>query len=522
MSQSQKNTLFEKFEIIDCLKKDANTSVYLALHIFLGKNILLKTLNRENIKDASLMLRFQREAKTLAKLEHHNIIKVLDFGTFQQFFYISFEYFKSQNLRTVLQRTRLSVENKKDIFIQMTRGLAYAHHCGVIHRDIKPENILVNEDNIVKMADFGLALVKEEESLTQQSSIVGTPSYMSPEQIRGEELTATSDLFSLAIIGYELFAGVNPFLGKDVGATLNNILSVHLDSKDFINIPEPESTVIQQLLQKKKNNRIQSAREVMEKLDKGQKDNNEQLNNRFPPKTKYRKFFKYVLISAVVMVSAILVTLQQLNKKESIIDFPQNAEMEKNLPERQFEEIMNRDDHSLTTSEFPAAIQDSPIEKEDKSDTQLNQNSPGRLFVQCSPWAHVFIDSQKFDTTPLHEPLFLYPGNHELKLEHPDFLTYVKNIRIEANQDIRIDVDLDTMFSYLTCNIYPWAFVYLDGDSLGLTPFSAAKMINPGEHVLTLKNQEFGGIDKAFYVERGDTFRYNLNFERLVQTSKMD
>jgi serine/threonine-protein kinase len=101
MGGDKDNILFAKFEILECLKKDAGASVYMANHIYLGKKILLKTLDRNNVPDPAMLSRFQREARTLARLDHPNIIKVLDFGTFEHFFYISFEYFKSRNLRAV-------------------------------------------------------------------------------------------------------------------------------------------------------------------------------------------------------------------------------------------------------------------------------------------------------------------------------------------------------------------------------------------------------------------------------------
>ena len=243
--------LFDKFEILECLKKDIGVAVYIANHIFLGKRILLKTLDRDHIPDPAMLSRFQREAKTLAQLDFPNIIKVLDFGTQDQFFYISFEYFKSRTLRQVIQSNDLDDVEKEQVLIQLLQGLNCAHTRHIIHRDIKPENILLDENNHLKIADFGLAHVRGEESLTQQSSIVGTPSYMSPEQIRGEELSIQSDLFSAGVVAHELFSGINPFLGADVGVTLNNILAKKIAAEENIQSVRIRA-VINQLLQKKK------------------------------------------------------------------------------------------------------------------------------------------------------------------------------------------------------------------------------------------------------------------------------
>ena len=152
------NILFEKFDILECLKKETGLAVYSANHIYLGKRILLKTLDRETIADPAMLDRFQREAKTLARLDHPNIIKVLDFGTYESFFYISFEYFDSQNLREVFKSNRLSENQKLAVCTQLFRGLEYAHKYKIIHRDIKPENILIGDDLIPKISDFGMTL----------------------------------------------------------------------------------------------------------------------------------------------------------------------------------------------------------------------------------------------------------------------------------------------------------------------------------------------------------------------------
>ena len=265
MPNNKSDILFDKFEIIDTLKKDQHTSVYLANHIYLGKKIILKTLSTKELPDQTFLERFRREAKILAQLDHHNLIKVLDFGTAGDNFYISFEYFEGKNLRKVINEDNLSDKQKIHISIQLLEALNAAHKNGVVHRDIKPENILVNAELELKIADFGLALARDDLFLTHKSTIVGTPGYMSPEQIRGEELTPQTDLFSSGIVIYELFTGQNPFIGNDINDTINNVLNYNIekDVKQISSLPPEVRDLLSNLLKKNPNKRTKNALEAL-------------------------------------------------------------------------------------------------------------------------------------------------------------------------------------------------------------------------------------------------------------------
>ena len=136
--ENRNDLLFEKYKIIECLKKDEYSCVYIADHTYLGKKILLKTLNTDRIENTLWLDRFKREAKILAQLDHVNIIKVLDFGKHKNIFYLSFEYFDSRNLREILKENDLIFDQKSQILIQLAQGLSVAHQAGIVHRDIKP------------------------------------------------------------------------------------------------------------------------------------------------------------------------------------------------------------------------------------------------------------------------------------------------------------------------------------------------------------------------------------------------
>ena len=268
MPDKGQRILFEKFEIIDCLKKDDHAAVYLANHVYLSKKIILKVLNTQNLSDNSPLERFKREAKILAQVEHRHIIRVLDFGMYEHFFYISFEYFISHNLRYYINENSFSDEQKICLAIQLFKGLDYAHKNNIIHRDIKPENIFVSESLELKIGDFGLALGVNENFVTSQYSALGTPCYMSPEQALGDKLTYKSDLFSAGIVLYELFTGTNIFLGKDVNETINRIISFD-ETKGFeipVSVPDNIKLIIESLLRKDESKRLKNSEEVLKLL----------------------------------------------------------------------------------------------------------------------------------------------------------------------------------------------------------------------------------------------------------------
>ena len=322
MSALSTEILFEKFQIIEVLKKDEHAAVFLANHIYLNKKIILKVLNTQKIHDPSLVERFKREAKILAKLDHPNIIKVLDFGLSKEFFYISFEYIEGESLRNVFKTKTLTQEQKEHLMIQLLKGLDYAHANQIIHRDIKPENIFIDKKLNVKLGDFGLALSAEDNFVTNPYSIVGTPSYMSPEQVRGAKLTAQSDLFSLGVVLTELFTGQNPFLKENVSLTLNEINSYDENSLEgkLLGVPENIKEILLVLLKKNINQRHESAGEILEELNVQVDQPTIMVNNIDTEGRKSKLAWIFLAVIALVIIGIVIlpiITEQKQNFTQS-------------------------------------------------------------------------------------------------------------------------------------------------------------------------------------------------------------
>ena len=209
--------------------------------------------------------RFQREARAARSLDHPNICQVLDIGADQDTFFIVMEFLDGQSLRQQIDATRaIEMPRTVEIMNQICEALAYAHDQGIVHRDIKPDNIMILQSGAVKLMDFGLASIVHESGVTQTGTTMGTFSYMSPEQARGEKLDLRSDIFSLGITFYEMLTGRQPFQGEAPGAVLNLILNK--EPAPVASLPIHVSRTLGKCLRKQPTYRFQSAREIINSL----------------------------------------------------------------------------------------------------------------------------------------------------------------------------------------------------------------------------------------------------------------
>jgi serine/threonine-protein kinase len=201
--------------------------VYLVRDTVINRQAALKTIRPDTDLDPKQIIemrqRFYREAQTAGKLNHPHIVTVYDVGEDLGMSYIVMEFVEGQTLTQWMKKQRLSVPQIKHVVYHAGLGLAYAHEQGVFHRDVKPDNIMLSTTGGVKVMDFGIARVVES-SLTKTGSVMGTPAYMSPEQVHGEKVDGRSDIFSLGVIVYELLTGRKPFKGDTMPALMFAIM----------------------------------------------------------------------------------------------------------------------------------------------------------------------------------------------------------------------------------------------------------------------------------------------------------
>ena len=225
------------YQIIDLLGKGGMGEVYLAEDIRLGRKVALKLLPPELTSDEPRVLRFQQEARTASALNHPNILTIFDIGEVESTHFIATEFVKGETLRESMSAARMNIQKVLNIITQVASALGAAHEVGVVHRDIKPENIMVRPDGLVKVLDFGIAKLtqriatggRSEMGLlplvnTEPGMMIGTPKYMSPEQVRGLDVDERTDIFSLGVVLYEMLTGTAPFERATIGDTIAAIL----------------------------------------------------------------------------------------------------------------------------------------------------------------------------------------------------------------------------------------------------------------------------------------------------------
>jgi eukaryotic-like serine/threonine-protein kinase len=263
------------YKIVGPLGAGGMGEVYRAQDDRLGRDVALKVLPEQFAGDPDRVVRFEREARAVASLSHPNILCLHDFGTEHGLAFAVTELLEGQTLRKRLANGGLPWRKAVELAIAIADGVAFAHSKGVVHRDLKPENVFVTADERIKILDFGLAKILNEElptetaetqasNLTKTGTILGTAPYMSPEQLRGEEVDSRSDIFSFGCILYEMLAGKRPFTGRTYADMAGAIL--HSDPPDLaeagVKAPRSLELLIRRCLEKNPEARFQSARDL--------------------------------------------------------------------------------------------------------------------------------------------------------------------------------------------------------------------------------------------------------------------
>lgn len=259
----------DRYQIIKAIGEGGMANVYLAYDTILDRDVAVKVLRGDLANDEKFVRRFQREALSASSLTHPNIVEVYDVGEDHGMYYIVMEYVEGRHLKDLIKkRGKLTTSEVIDIMLQITDGMSVAHDSYIIHRDIKPQNIMILENGLVKIMDFGIAMALNSTQLTQTNSVMGSVHYLPPEQASGKGATLQSDIYSMGIVMYELLTGKLPYKGDNaVEIALKQLKEPLPDIREELpNIPQSIENIIIKATAKNPKNRYADAREMHEDL----------------------------------------------------------------------------------------------------------------------------------------------------------------------------------------------------------------------------------------------------------------
>ena len=303
----------ERYEIIQLLGEGGMSYVYKANDKQLKRTVAIKTLKPNYVQQEKFVERFKREAQTAANLNHPNIVQIFDWGIGDEPFFVM-EYIEGNTLTSIIAKRRtISLNDVLFIGAQVSNGLQAAHSKGLVHRDIKPGNIMITPEGKVKVTDFGIVSLQNEESdITKTGSILGTASYISPEQAQGKPVSKESDLYSLGTVLYELITGRAPFEGDTPIATATKHITDKPEKLSVFrpDIPKGIENAVLKLLHKYPKDRFKNAEDLravllQQKTQLQAMQTQENLVDLTSPKIKYRFTLPALIISLTIVIGTV-------------------------------------------------------------------------------------------------------------------------------------------------------------------------------------------------------------------------
>jgi serine/threonine-protein kinase len=560
-----------RYKIIGEVGKGAMGVVYKATDPTIGRTVALKTMRVDvhGIESEEMLQRFRNEAKAAGVMNHGNIVTIYDAGEQDGLFYIAMECIEGVTLHRQLADQRvIPVEGVVEYSRQVCAGLDYAHSHGVVHRDVKPANIMIEANGTVKIMDFGIAK-SGGAGMTTAGQVLGTPNYMSPEQVKGRPLDGRSDLFSFGVILYEMVTGERPFTGQNVTTIVYKIVHENpIPPRDLdVTIHPGLSWVITKALAKSPEERYQTGAELVEALKNyktcgpsgepttgvttrstASADTSQAaaLPPDKPPAekaTKKKASSGWGLFAGAAVVALVLVlgglayirhridALAQPTAQQQTTAAPQTSPPPASEPQPSQTagaQPASGETGSLTSGATTAAVPASkppegkPVSAP-KGNSQPNRvtsaaMTPGRKVAPGSAemrltsnpsGAQVQIDGWTEPTwiTPFNNPS-MSAGKHTVVFSKTGYITQTQAVQVAAGRSLTVHAQLPVSVSTLSVSSSPaGAAILVDGRETGkLTP--AQLSVEKGEHKIVLRKQGFADSSVTTNIAEGETFTF--------------
>ncbi len=539
-----------KYRLFTELQHGPVTRVYKAIQPELQRVVLVKQLNPVLVTDDELVERFKQEGLILAKINSSHVITIFDFGFEDGIPFLVTEFVEGNTLAKLIQQNVLFPwDISLHILQQLTQGLIAIHNRNIIHQDIKPENIFISNEGEVKLGDLGFSSPLEKVDL----QIQGTPAYLPPEVVLGSPIDFRSDLYSLGLVGYEMLTGENPFAAKEMPMVLNRIvnlkpITVHVVRPE---VPVQFSGIITKLMMQAPDERYQSAKDVYQELDhfknlNGIKVDTSSLVNFLQEPEKYKitrikveekiaqpiqkpkKKRKAVLTFGLIIFSILIVLMVKfLGNVFSFLSG--NADTTRSTIEQNFNQHENQNNKPLITTNSeknikpeitkPASSSENLIDEGVPKDTLkipiVTETKKDSVIISSDPRAVIFQYGDSLGITPF--TLILQSKKEPLQIEFrsPGFPVIKKTITFFEPTVQKFHIDLWKEVGYLDISIIPWGEIWIDGDSIDVSPMNRLIILAPGNHKLAVRHPLLKNVmEHFFFVVVGETLKKEIHLQR--------
>ena len=412
--------------------------VYKAVQEPLGRIVALKCLKPSIAVDSQFAKRFEREAHFMASLQHENILHVYDFVNDGKTMYIVMEYVQGIDLYDLLERTaHLPVEVATIIALQVARALDYAHFRGIIHRDIKPANIMLSRQGEVKLMDFGIARDDMLSDLTETGTGLGTPSYMSPEQILGDKLDFRSDLFSLGIVLYQMVTGRKPFVEDDARTVMQKIRLDRYTPARRLNpeVPRTLERILARCMEKMPANRYPTTQALIDDMVEFTAQRLSLNHN-----ARLVGYLRDVGVISEEEAEETLAASETRGARRSPVDPGIVRHMAVVQATILFLALLSGGVIQASSGGLFAAKGEGYLQE---SCARTLVTKMGYLRVAAEPWAEVLIDGVPVATTPTAREIPLPEGRYFVEFRHPQLGSLVREVGIESKKTRFLHVRFD-------------------------------------------------------------------------------
>lgn len=518
-------SLEDRFDIGQPIHIGQIATAYPAVEKEHNRRVLLKVIHPQWTNDSELVERFHREGQAMERIDHPNVVRMIEYGSEGDAPYLVLEWVNGGTLAEKIASGPLPQDRIKRIAGDLLCGLRAVHTEGLLHRDIKPDNILLDRDGRAILADFSLVGFEQMSGLTGHGAVVGSPAYMAPELLDGSPATQRCDLYGIGLILLEALTGSNPFVASDPVVSLDLVRRANPPKLTGRSQIDPDlAKLVDALLKRDPKDRPQSADEALklirtldaEEMTMEQSDIPDQPMGAgdFAPSIPHRArnwrirpkwaglWIASILVVIVLLISNLYIFPPFDRDKRDTLStsiigdgaIPIDAEIV--IPD----ELIVNPSESIVSSTSGVVIPAPKIVIPAEAGTQsVDDNNPinrvggdtgiGYVTIIARPWANVSVDDRTVGVTPAVGTLELDIGQHTFLFEHESLPSVRRDMNVIGGRRDTIDVDMRAGTARVVMIISPWGYLWVDGDSVGMFPRQDTEplWLSSGEHRFEVK-----------------------------------